>query len=212
MDSPSFSPTDAKFAAGDADISRPAAPKVFGVMSIIFGSLTLMMTLFSACMMMAGKSDAVSKMMTAKAKTAEQREQIVAAYDSYQQAIRGVSTSQSAIFIVMSAGLIAIGIGQLRYRRWGRKWTLIWSAVGLVVLLFNIVQWMTIVGPAAEAFFGTLGKVSASGSIDARINRMMSGLMSSPWMAVVSALFYAPYPIIQMIWFAGGKAKTSMTA
>jgi hypothetical protein len=186
--------------------SRPSSPKVFGVLSIIFGSLVLVMSLASGCMNTVGKG----QLGQLAALGAKQPQKVVAAFERFQSTIRIPTMASSAVFITMSAGLILIGIGQVRYARWGRSSTLIWSAVALFALTAVVAMNMLVVRPAMLDYFEEIKRHSTG--IDALALSWTSSLTSSPVMQILSFALYAPYPVLMLFVFASRKAKDAMTA
>ena len=105
-----------------------AAPRTFGILSIVFASLVLVGSLF-------GLLGLLVPMLAAHAPPPTRPEDA--------QALKMLSTMYlgmgliSAILSVMSALLIALGIGQLRYRKWAAVWSVRWAivALGAVVVM-----------------------------------------------------------------------------
>jgi hypothetical protein len=185
---------------------RPAAPKVFGVLSIIFGSLVLVMSLGSGCMSTVGKG----QMGQFAALGSKKPQQVAAAFERFQSATRLPTMASTAVFIAMSAGLILVGIGQVRYARWGRGTSLVWSAVALVALAAVTAMNLLVLRPAMLAYFDEIKQLSSG--IDALALSWTSSLTSSPWMQALSVLFYAPYPLLLLFFFSSRRIKEAMTA
>src|ERR1700738_4415411 len=99
-----------------------AVPRTFGILSIVFASLVLVGSLF-------GMLGMVVPVMASHAPPPSRPEDA--------QALKMVSTMYlgmgviSCILAVMSGLLLALGIGQLRYRRWAAVWSVRWGIVAL---------------------------------------------------------------------------------
>src|SRR5215831_9619270 len=102
---------------------RSAAPKVFGVLSIILASIQLLLStlglLFSAA---TSAADSLGSLSTDPDKAADLNAMMHPMAKIYQ----GFGI-QSVVLFVMSALLLAIGIGQLRYRAWACRWSVYWG-------------------------------------------------------------------------------------
>src|SRR5262245_60075344 len=97
---------------------RSAAPKVFGVLSIIFSSLVLLGSTFG---LLGTAASSVLEGVSDVANDSEKAAEIKAMVAPMAKIYQGIGL-QSMILFVMSALLLAIGIGQLRYRAWARRW------------------------------------------------------------------------------------------
>src|SRR4029078_7927521 len=71
---------------------------------------------------------------------------------------------QSAILFVMSALLLAIGIGQLRYRAWAQRWSVYWGAAGLACVGLMVAISLLIIARAYAQFFESLSHVKPQDS------------------------------------------------
>jgi hypothetical protein len=158
-------------------VRRHPAPRVLGILSIVFGGIVVLMSLVG--MSMSGLS--TFEKLPGFDMDATQR---------YLDALEPAATILMMTMIAMSAGLIAIGIGQLRYRQWARKAALAWSVLGLVVIVGLVLHHYMLVMPATMVFLESL-----EGASDVR--RMMEGMSGAS--AILSVVMYAPYPIIQLI-------------
>ena len=138
-------PTDLRspYQPPNADLSQPArrccrplqphersgAPKVFGVLSIIFASIVL---LFSSAGPARDAGDERGRRAWASMRLAdpEKAAEVTTMMRPMAKVYRGHRSAEPILF-VMSALLLAIGIGQLRYRAWARRWSVYWGAAGL---------------------------------------------------------------------------------
>src|SRR5262245_32044085 len=96
--------------------NQTGIPKVFGVLSIVFGALVLLFGLFSSA---AGALPMLIGSLAQKAKGDPQAGPMLEAISAVYGGIGAIGVIQ----VVMSGLLLAIGIGQLRYRRWARAWS-----------------------------------------------------------------------------------------
>ena len=183
-------------------------PKVYGVLSIVFASLTLVLTLFGQGVGVASvKSEGVKNLIT---KPYKDKTKVKKIYDRYYQATAINSYVQSGIWLFMSAALLGIGVGQLRYRRWARRATVVWAAVALVSLVGFILVWYLYIAPSMKGFYEALAQQVPSGSIEETTNRWMASLMGGPLIWILTALVYAPYPLLLLIYFTRDKVKAAM--
>jgi nitrate reductase gamma subunit len=91
----------------------------------------------------------------------------------------------AVMFLVLAASavvLVLIGLGQLRYRRWARSASLIWSVAALILLASEIVGFLTIVQD----------KEAAAG------------------LALLWGIGLSPYPVILLVFFTRPPVAGSM--
>ena len=188
---------------------RPGGPKVFGVLSIVFGSMALLFTLMGACATIAGQRQGASSWMFKGAANPEAR---AAAYQRLTDRTRVPNVVQTAVFSLMSAFLIFIGVGQLRYRGWSRRLSIYWGLVALLALVLTAVLNLMVVRPANLAYFDELSRAAPQGSLDAAMNDMMGSWLSGPVMLVVTLILYSPYPVALLLYFSRSRVKEAMTA
>lgn len=166
------------------------APKVLGILSIVFGGVVVLLTLVGLSMSGAGSMRSLGL-------------QTVEAFERYAAAIEPSASILMITMILMSVALIAIGIGQVGYRRWARSASIVWSAVGLVVLAALVVQHYVVVVPAFDTH------VLGAFSDDPQVAQFMSGATKSG--GILSLVMYAPYPIILMMIMRRPGVVASMT-
>ena len=177
--------------------ARPGAPKVFGVLSIVFGSVVLLFSLLGSFSQLAQKDR--GQLAGAFMGVGGGDGKGAAAWDKYLSTTRTVTLAQSAIFILLSGGLLIIGIGQLRYRRWARSTSVYWGIAGMVVLGVVVLVNRLIVAPAGRELFDTLAR-SSKGSFESMLGSMMGSMFTSSWFTIVTVILYAPYPLL-LLWF-----------
>jgi len=187
--------------------AHTSIPKVFGVLSIVFASLVLLGSLIGSCTGCVGsKMSGLNKFNTGSGGTELRAQQAMLKHMGGVYSAIGI---QSAIFAVMSGFLLAIGIGQLRYRRWARGWTVYWSGVAFVVLIGVVLLSIFLIGPAYQRMFDEMAKLSPSGQLPSQLSGSMSSLMGGT-SGVMTVLFYAPYPILMLIYFTRDRVKAAM--
>src|SRR5689334_17609232 len=112
------------------------APRTFGILSITFASLVLLGSLF-------GLIGLIVPVMLKHAPPASAGDQRALEMLSTMYLGMGVI---SAILTVMSALLIALGIGQLLYRRWAAAWSVRWGVVAIGAVVVMAVLCVTMMG------------------------------------------------------------------
>src|SRR4051794_21348999 len=135
---------------------RSGAPKVFGVLSIIFASLMLF---FSAIGLLAtAATSSLESLGSVSSPDAEKAEQLNAMMRPMAKVYRGLGL-QSLILFVMSTLLLAIGIGQVRFRAWACRWSVYWGAAGLVCVALLVVISLLIISPAYGELFESAARL-----------------------------------------------------
>ena len=119
----------------------------------------------------------------------------------------------SLIMFVMSALLLAIGIGQLRYRAWAQRWSVYWGVAGLVCVALMVAISMLIVSPAYAEMFDSLSRLKTKGDGQAAMAGAMSGFggIFGGTFAIMTVVFYAPYPALMLLFFTRDHVRASMT-
>jgi hypothetical protein len=171
-------------------------PRTFGILSIVFASLVLVGSLF-------GLLGLLVPMFAAHAPPPTRPEDA--------QALQLVSTMYlgigviSAILSVMSALLIALGIGQLRYRRWAAVWSVRWGVVALgAVVVMAILMTTTM-----RSTIGSIGGLTGSGNAGAA--RQVGTAFGAVYAAMM-VLCYSPYPILLLAYFSRARVRAAMSA
>lgn len=174
-----------------ANAPRPGAPKVFGILSIIFGSLMLLGGLMGSCSLAAaGMVESMPEMRGAP--PGVDPRVMVEALGSIYTAI-GV---MSLMIMAMSGWLLGIGIGQVKYRRWAQKQSVIWGIAGLVSVFIFCLFYFLWIGPAYTGMFEAFGDDRAAAAISGA-----ASFFVGTGGAVFTVLFYSPYPILMIIFF-----------
>jgi hypothetical protein len=128
--------------------------------------------------------------------------------------IGGIYTAgaiNSGLFVAFSALLLAIGIGQVGYRRWARAASVYWGAGALVSLVVMSVVLFTMVGPVYDRIFELAGQAAHT---DPELRRMMAaadmGPIAGAGGTLFLVLFFAPYPILLLAFFTKSRVKEAM--
>jgi hypothetical protein len=177
-----------------------AVPRTFGILSIIFASVVLVGSLF-------GLVGLVVPVLLKHAPPPSRPEEAQAlAMLSSMYLGMGVI---SAILSVMSAFLLALGIGQLRYRAWAAVWSVRWGVVALgAVVVMAILMTTTM-----RSTIGSIGAMAATANsnADAAAARNVGNMIGVVYAAMM-VLFYSPYPILMLAYFSRDRVRASMTA
>lgn len=177
-----------------------SAPRTFGVLSIVFASIVLVGSLF-------GLLGLVVPVLLKHAPPPSRPEDA--------QALTMLSTMYlgmgaiSAILSVMSALLLALGIGQLRYRAWAAVWSVRWGVVALGAVVVMAILMTT-------TMRSTLGGIAATANAtgagtDGAAARNIGGFIGGVYAAMM-VLFYSPYPILMLVYFSRDRVRAAMTA
>ncbi|MFO0746898.1 MAG: hypothetical protein U1F43_14685 [Myxococcota bacterium] len=209
------------YAAPTSDVAaRPLkSPKVLGILSIIFASITLLGSLMTTCGGLAGNSITDMQLEAGGARIGidgnelgmSQREIFTMVKDE----LGGIYTYSAIIgiaFVVMSAWLLALGIGQVGYRRWARGQTVVWGWLAIAVLVAFVVLTIAIIGPAYQHMFDFIGKHAGErGMGGLRMSMGSMGTMASAGAAIFGVFLFLPYPIILLAFFSKDRLKQGMT-
>lgn len=158
-------------------VRRHPAPKVLGILSIVFGGIVLLLSLVGMSLSGAGAFQGLPGAHSA-------------AIEAYLEAIEPGATILMIAMIAMSLGLVAIGIGQLKYQRWARTAAIAWSLIGFVVIAGLVVHHYTSTIPAFTVFLDSLGDF-------AEMKQMMEGATGAS--GILNVVMYLPYPIVQLV-------------
>jgi magnesium-transporting ATPase (P-type) len=180
---------------GQPVVGVTRVPRTFGILSIIFASIVLFSSLF-------GVIGLVVPVLLRHAPPGRPEERQALEMLSHMYLMMG---AMSAILLVMSATLLALGIGQLRYRAWAAVWTIRWGivAIGSIVVMAILVSQM---------FSGTLFSALAQNNPDAAAGAHQVGRMFGAVYAGMVVLFYSPYPIMLIAFFTRARVRAAMNA
>jgi hypothetical protein len=188
---------------------RSAAPKVFGILSIIFASIVL---LSSTLGLLATAASSAVKNVGSMVPDADKAAEVAAMMGPMAKVYQGIGLL-SLIMFVMSALLLAIGIGQLRYRAWAQRWSVYWGVAGLVCVALMVAISMLVISPAYAELFDSLSRIKPKGDGQAATPESLSGFGSifGGTFAVMTVVFYAPYPALMLLFFTRDHVRASMT-
>jgi hypothetical protein len=142
---------------------------------------------------------------------AEKTQEVAVMMGPMVRIYRGIGL-QSAILFLMSGLLLAIGIGQLRYRAWAQRWSVYWGAAGLVCVAAMVAISLLIISPAYAQFFEGLSHMKPQGEGQPQVPSMgpLAGIFGGTF-AVMCVIFYAPYPALMLMFFTRDRVRASMT-
>jgi hypothetical protein len=181
---------------------QTAIPKVFGILSIIFAALVLLFGLFAAA---AGLVPLVlGSVVSAAGKPELSEAPMLAAIKAVYGGIGVIGVIQ----VGMSALLLAIGIGQLRYRLWARDWSVNWGAAALVAVFVMVYVSMRVVGPGYTRLF-EVAATKQPGQGSPPDLGALSSLFGGIW-AGMFVFLYTPYPVLLLAFFTRPRVKDAM--
>jgi hypothetical protein len=185
------------------DRAHSRAPKVFGVLSIVFSSLTLIGSLLGA--LGGAMSTALRNVeVPDNPKFAEARSMVQGLARIYR--IIGV---QSLMIALLSVALLVIGIGQLRYRAWARRFSLYWGGTALGAVAGMVLISVMLLGPAYHDLMTAAARTVRSRATVAP--EMGLDVLMGGSAAVLEVLLYAPYPILLLVFFSRDRVRAAMT-
>jgi hypothetical protein len=158
-----------------------------GILSIVFGSLVGLFSLFGLL--------GTGMMMGMGMPTGGEAAGFDQTYENFLEVARVPNLINGVLMVGMSIALVAIGIGQVKYRRWAAQASVIWGAAALVVLVILATVQFTMVAPAMERLFADLAATDPEMPELSGFGSMM-GVMG-----VFSLALYLPYPILMIVFF-----------
>ncbi len=175
--------------------SPTRVPRILGTLSIVFAALVLCGSLFGVLGL------AVPALIArAPAPRPDDAAMVASIGRMY-----GVMGGLSALYAVLAAALLGLGIGQLRYRRWAAVWTVRWAIVALGAVLVT------------ADLVATTFTQSLTGMLAAGPNGLGAGAqpMSHALGIVYAAMaicFWTPYPLLLLVFFSRKRVCAAMTA
>jgi hypothetical protein len=185
---------------------RSGAPKVFGVLSIIFASIELVLSTIG---MLAGAATGAAASLGKLSADADKTAELNAVMHPLAKVYQGFGL-QSLILFVMSALLLAIGIGQVRYRKWACRWSVYWGGAAIACVAALVAISLLVIAPAYAELFDAAARAKPGSE---GIPGGMSGI--STWFggtfAVLYVILYTPYPAMMLLFFTRDHVRASMT-
>jgi hypothetical protein len=172
-----------------------AVPRTFGILSIVFASIVILFSLF-------GLVGLIVPVLLKHAPTTRPEDAQAMAMLSSMYTCMGLI---SAILTVMSSLLLALGIGQLRYRKWAAVWSPRWAIVALGALVVMAILMTTMM----RSTFGSIGELGQNANPQAA---KQVGSMIGIVYAFMMVLFYSPYPILMLVYFSRERIRAAMIA
>lgn len=175
------------------------APRVMGVFSMIFAIITLVITsIFLYIYTAVGSDDEEDSFEITPSGGDEDAfdEQVRLLTEAFELEL-GLARTSAVGLLLMSGALIVISVGQRRYRRWARRASVIWGALGLLLLAAAITYNYAVVQPAWEAIL--------DGALTGGAEQSSPG-----WSGVLKYVLFVPYPIAMILVFAGPRVGRAM--
>jgi hypothetical protein len=189
-------------------LARPSAgsqvtsvPKVFGTLSTIFSSLGLLIGLMTSFSVLIPWAIGGMEKSIPGEKTAE----VDVMLHAFKQIYGGIGAI-GLLLTIMSGLLLAIGIGQIRYKQWARPWTVYWSQAALLSVVGMIAISLMMIGPGyRDLLSAAAAKNSASAPDMGALASIFGGTFSG-----LFVFFYAPYPVLLLAFFTREKVRDAM--
>jgi hypothetical protein len=178
------------------------APKIFGILSIVFASIML---LYSLMKMLAGGM--VGAMGSIRPPNDDPQFAGMQDFFEHMARVYRALAWEGTMVAVLSALLIAIGIGQVRYREWAQRWTIYWSGAAIVAVVGMVMISMLVIGPAYSQMIDGMARLGP-----AKETAMFSGFgsMFGKTSAIATVIFYTPYPVLLLIFFSRPNVRAAM--
>jgi hypothetical protein len=189
-------------------VVQSSAPKTFGVLSIVFASLMLLVGLMQSC------SGLAAPVMSSVGDLAPSTDPNAAKLKEVMNGMAAVYVAigiQGIVILLMSALLLAIGIGQVRYRRWAGRWSVYWASAALMAVAGMVALAFLLIGPAYQRMMQTVAQAAPSGAIPSSFGSSLGSLMGGG-VGIMMIFFYAPYPILLLIFFTRDRVRASMNS
>ena len=184
------------FARPVAGTQVTSVPKVFGVLSIVFAAITLLSGLMWTTM------GGLPWLIGGFAKNDPKADEILGPMKTIYGGIGAIGL----VLVVMSAFLIAIGVGQLKYRRWARSWSVWWGELALLGVVGMIAISLLAIGPGYREMMTAATSLPGHAPTDmGMLSSVFGGMFSGMFV-----LFYAPYPILLVAFFTREKVRDAM--
>ena len=206
-----YAPPQASLGGAPPPAPASKAPKVFGILSIIFGSLMILGGLGQSCGGLAGGAMTGAMGSLASMAPDDTAAGGLSEAMTIMSAVTWVQVVEGLIFIVMSSLLLAIGIGQLKYRRWARAASVYWGAAALVCVVIIIGLMVGVVMPATERMMAAIAQLAPEGEMPPFDFVGAMGSMGTVASIFGNILFYSPYLILLLIFFTRPRVQDAMT-
>jgi hypothetical protein len=184
--------------------ARPtSAPKVFGILSIVFASVMLLYSLLK--MLAGGMVGAVGSIQPPA--NDPQFAEVQNMFEGMARVYRALAW-EGTLVAILSALLLAIGIGQVKYREWARRWTMYWSYAAIAAVVVMVLISVMVIGPAYARMMDQIARMGP-----AKETAMFSGFgnMFGRTSAILTVMFYTPYPVLLAIFFSRPHVRAAMT-
>lgn len=197
-------------AAPPVDATPTAVPKVFGVLSIVFASIMTLGGFLGSCSLFAvGFADAIPK-------NGNQDFMEMQPFISAMKQVYGGIGIDSVIILGMSIWLLVLGVGQLRYRQWACKQSVVWGLAGLISVGVFVLIALTMIGPGYKQMFEAMAhglpKAMGHGTTPPVNMPTSMGTFFGGSMSVTQIILLAPYPILLVAFFSRENVRASMSS
>jgi hypothetical protein len=184
--------------AAASPVARTSAPLVIGILSIVFGGLGLVPA-FGYASFECGRAVSTShdRNDDEERTTRDWGPEVGGTVLKAWKAWKAVAAPAGLAVAALSAVLLAVGIGQLRYRRWARRAAILWAIAALAVLVALVVVFIAVVGPAQSEAMRAMEQARSRLHAVPRFEDL--GTMVSFSGAVILLFSLAPYPIVLLI-------------
>jgi len=169
--------------------ARPAQIRVFGILHLVIAGFGLLMLAFSAFMQGVSRS-----MMESQQKAGGVQEIQAKMTREMTEAMQPLTYLQYGASVILSALLILAGIGLLKWKRSGLKWSNSYAWTSIILKVISIVGMFVLVLPRLNSFVdqmqtGSKGDETMIGVLKAS---MIGGMLVGP-------LMYCIYPVLVLI-------------
>ncbi|MFD0895454.1 hypothetical protein KBB96_20035 [Luteolibacter ambystomatis] len=169
--------------------ARPAQVRVFGILHLVIACLGVLMVLFSLAM-----QGMTRTMMENQEKAGGVQELQAKMTRELTEATKSLTYAQHGASIILAVMLVIAGLGLLKWKRSGLKWSNAYAWTSILMKILLIVLMFVVVLPRMNTFFDQL-ETGAKG------DKTMIGVMKATMMGsmVVSPLLYCIYPVLVLI-------------
>jgi hypothetical protein len=176
---------------------KPRAPRTLGVLSITFAGIVL----FGSSLGLLGLMVPALAAHAPAPQRPEEAQAMALMVSMYRT--MGII---SGILLVLSALLLVVGIGQLRYRRWAAVWSVRWAIVALGALVVMAIIMVRAPAELMQTLTAAAPNPPAPGQARA------AGMALGGIYAAMMLFFYAPYPFLLLALFTRPRIREAMTA
>ena len=198
MDDPYRPPAHLEYTQPTETEDRVTAPRLMCVFSMIFAITTLATTsIFLYIYTAVGDDEEDTFEITPTDGDEDVFDEQVRLLTEALELELGLARASAIGLLVMSGALIVLAVGQRRYRRWARWASVVWGALGLLLLATAIIFNYAVVQPAWEAIL--------DGALTGGAEQSSPG-----WSGVLKYVLFVPFPIAMILVFVGPRVGRVM--